>query len=257
MDGLPLFHRVAGRPVLVVGQGEAADARRRLIAEAGGRVVSEATVETRLAFVAVENDSETVAAGLRASGLLVHVADRPELCDFYLPAIVDRSPVLVAIGTAGRSASLAKALKERLELLLPPGLGRLAEAIREARPLVKAGNPTVASRRSFWSRLLAPGAPLDPLRDVADPQAAIAAGPDARETPRVDTITLGPQPVADRLTLGEARLLAQADLVLHYEDAPSDVLALVRRDAIRRVGDIPPAVFHGHVVVLRHQAQKA
>lgn len=257
MDGLPLFHRIAGRPVLVVGQGDAAEARRRLIAEAGGTVVGEATPETRLAFVAVDDGSEAVAADLRARGLLVHVADRPELCDFYLPAIVDRSPVIVAIGTAGRSASLAKALKERLELLLPAGLGRLADAIREARPLVKAGSPTVAARRSFWSRLLAPGAPLDPLRDVADPRAAIAAGPDAPETMRVDTVMLGPPPAADRLTLGEARLLAQADLVLHREDAPADVLALVRRDAVRRVGDVPPAAFRGHVVVLRAPTQKA
>ncbi|MGL4543230.1 MAG: precorrin-2 dehydrogenase/sirohydrochlorin ferrochelatase family protein, partial [Polymorphobacter sp.] len=132
MDALPIFVRLAGQPVLLVGEGEAADAKARLIAAAGGRIVRDVAPGVRLAFVALDDAAAATAtaAALRTAGLLVNVVDRPALCDFTVPAIVDRSPVLLAIGTGGASATLAKALRERFEALLPARLGDLARAIR-------------------------------------------------------------------------------------------------------------------------------
>ncbi|QMW23288.1 precorrin-2 dehydrogenase/sirohydrochlorin ferrochelatase family protein [Sandaracinobacteroides saxicola] len=253
MESLPLFHRLRGQTVLLVGEGDAADAKRRLIEDAGGVVMAEATAATRLAFVAIDDrdTAAAVATRLKARGLLVNVVDQPALCDFTVPAIVDRSPVLVAIGTGGASASLSKALKERLERLLPGGLGTLATAILAARDAVAAVHRTVPARRAFWSRLLADGAALDPLRDSADAPAAIAAALSAVAADPADSISEIPLPAsAEDLTLRQLRLLAQADLVVHPADCPADVLALVRRDAARITGAAPPAGARGHVVIL-------
>src|SRR5690606_18471678 len=135
MRSLPIFLDLSDRPVVLIGAGAAAEAKRRLIERAGGRVAAEEDGEARIAIVACDDpaEAEATAARLRARGLLVNVADRPALCDFMLPAIVDRDPVLVAIGTAGCSAGLAKALRQRLEAALPADLGRLAEALLAAR----------------------------------------------------------------------------------------------------------------------------
>jgi uroporphyrin-III C-methyltransferase / precorrin-2 dehydrogenase / sirohydrochlorin ferrochelatase len=252
MDSLPLFHRLAGQMVLVLGDGEAAAAKTRLVTEAGGTVVGEAGPGVRLAFVALEDGAEAVAAGLRAQGLLVNVVDRPELCDFTVPAIVDRTPVLLAIGTDGASASLSKALKERLELWLPATLGGLANAIRHARAAVGAVHGTVPARRDFWARVLAPGGRLDPLVPQPDPVAAISealAGGGGAED-RLDEVRIGACG-ADALTLRELRLMAQADLVVHEAGVPTDVLALVRRDAARRIGTELPEGVAGRIVLIR------
>jgi uroporphyrin-III C-methyltransferase/precorrin-2 dehydrogenase/sirohydrochlorin ferrochelatase len=252
MEALPLFLAVRGQPVLVLGGGEAAEAKRRLVREAGGVPVSAPGPAVRLAFLAPGEDAEAVAAELRAAGLLVNVVDRPDLSDFIVPAILDRAPVTVAVGTAGASASLAKALKERLELLLPAGLGKLAQAIRAARAEVAARLPAVGDRRAFWARLLAPGAPLDPLAPVADPEAAIAAAlAGAVEAPGSVIEIRVPEAGAEALTLAELRALAAADLVVHGPRCPADVLALARRDAARAVGGAAPPGATGRVVVLR------
>lgn len=255
MESLPLFHRLEGRPVLVLGDGEAAAAKARLVEEAGGTVVREPGDGVRLAFVALEDGAEAVADELRARGLLVNVVDRPELCDFTVPALVDRTPVLVAIGTGGASASLSKALKERLEVWLPGTLGALATAIRGARTAVASVHGSVPARRDFWTRVLAPGGALDPLVPHGDPVAAISdalAGGGGAED-RLDEIRIGAGG-ADALTLRELRLMAQADLVLHEPGVPAEVLALVRRDAARRVDSDGPEDMPGRVVRIRMAA---
>jgi len=252
VESLPLFHRLTGQAVLVLGDGEAAAAKARLLSEAGAVVVHAAGPGVRLAFVALEDGAEAVAARLREQGLLVNVVDRPELCDFTVPAIVDRTPVLVAIGTGGASASLSKALKERLELWLPATLGGLAHAIRQARAAVGAVHGTVPARRDFWTRALAPGGRLDPLVPQPDPLAAITealSGAGGAED-RLDEIRIGSEG-ADALTLRELRLMAQADLVVHQAGVPADILALVRRDAARQMGDAAPDGQSGRVLLIR------
>jgi uroporphyrin-III C-methyltransferase / precorrin-2 dehydrogenase / sirohydrochlorin ferrochelatase len=235
MDRLPLFIDLRGRSVLLIGDGPAADAKRRLIEGAGGRVVREPEAETRLAFVALNGEAaEAEATRLKACGLLVNAVDRPELCDFLVPAIVDRSPVIVAIGTGGASASLAKSLRERLEALLPATLGRLADAIFASRAKVAAAVPTIKGRRRFWDALMSPGAPLDPLQAAGDPDAAIAAAlespPAARNS--LTTIKLASSD-PDDLTLRQLRALSQADTIFHTADVPAAILDRARRDAAR------------------------
>lgn len=252
MDSLPIFVALAGRPVLLVGDGEAAAAKARLIEAAGGRVVRAHEPGVRLAFVAVEDAAEAarITAGLRAAGLLVNAVDRPALCDFSVPAIVDRAPVLVAISTGGASASLAKALRERLEALLPAGLGALARAIRAAREQVAASHPTPSARRAFWDRLLAPSGPLDPLGEQPDAAAAIAAAAaSADPAPRLDRIELRSAD-PDDLTLRELRLLSQADTVFDEARMPT-ILDRARRDAGRIPGPPPDPLPPGRSVWLR------
>ena len=90
LASLPLFLKLAGRPVILVGDGAAAAAKRRLLGRAGAEIVGE-EAEARLAIVAVEDAAEAKAAvmRLRARGVLVNAVDRPDLCDFTLPAIVE------------------------------------------------------------------------------------------------------------------------------------------------------------------------
>uniref|UniRef100_UPI002E2DB948 precorrin-2 dehydrogenase/sirohydrochlorin ferrochelatase family protein n=1 Tax=Sandarakinorhabdus rubra TaxID=2672568 RepID=UPI002E2DB948 len=132
MQQLPIFVTLTGRTVIVVGDGEAAAAKARLVSAAGGRIADEGASDACLAFVALDDEDAAAAAAsrLRARGLLVNVVDRPALSDFLMGAIVDRSPVIVAISTGGSSASLARALRMRLEALLPASLGPLGSAIR-------------------------------------------------------------------------------------------------------------------------------
>ena len=137
MHSLPLFHRISGRPVIVAGEGDMGEAKARLVERAGGLVVGPDNPEARLAFVAMAEPDE-LAARLKARGLLVNVADRPDLCDFTLPSVLERGDVLVAVSTGGASAGLAKVLRLRLEALLPASLGALATALAGARGAMRA-----------------------------------------------------------------------------------------------------------------------
>lgn len=233
---LPVFVRLSGRAVVLVGEGEAADAKRRLLERAGATIVGEDRAgEARLAVVA---DDEDAAHRLKARGLLVNVVDRPELCDFTLPAIVDRAPLLVAVGTGGVSAGLAAAVRQRLEAILPSGLGRLAEALYAARNALRRRFPETPERRRAIGAALASGGALDPLGDLddADVVERIAAG----AAPRVAHVRLRSTD-PDDLTLREARWLAQADRVTHRGDVPAAVLDRARADAVRAVTEAAPS----------------
>lgn len=228
--------RLEGKPVILIGDGPAADAKRRLLERAGAIVVGEEAAQAMLAVVA--NGDEGATARLRARGLLVNVTDRPDLCDFTLPAIIDRDPVLIAIGTGGASAGLAAALRQRLEPLLPAGLGKLAEALLAARDSLRARFPDMDVRRRAIGSLLAAGGPLDPLAEHAAPAKAIAAAEAAPgRIERIEIASADP----DALTLRAARLLGLADR-LHVEGAvPPAILDRARADA-QRIAGVPPRV---------------
>ena len=241
MHSLPIFIRLTGRPVILIGAGEAARAKRRLLERAGARIVGEED-EAQLAIVAIEDDREAEAAvaRLKARGVLVNAADRPALCDFTLPAIVDRDPVLIAIGTGGASAGLAKALRQRLEGLLPTGLGRLAEALHGARGAIRARWPGAPDRRRAIDAALLPGGALDPLGEGRD-VAGWLDGSGGGEGARLVVIRLRSAD-PDELTLREARLLGSADRIYHRADVPPAILDRARADAVRIVCDVAPDV---------------
>lgn len=252
MDSLPLFHRITGQPVIVLGEGEAAEAKRRLVERAGGVIVDEDNATARLAFVALAEPDEA-AKRLRARGVLVNAVDRPDLCDFTVPSLLDRTPVLVAIGTGGASAGLAKALRLRLETLLPASLGRLAEGLYSARDKLRSRWPDAGDRRRALDAALGIGGALDPLReDSIDGLPGWLAGEHDAAASGVVEIRLRSSDPED-LTLREARLLGSADVLAHEPGVAAAVLDRARADAARRA--IQPgetvAATHGLIVVLR------
>ena len=235
LAALPLFVKLAGRPVIMVGEGEPADAKRRLLDRAGAQVVGEGD-SAALAIVALD-EPEGVVARLKARGVLVNCVDRPELCDFTLPAIVDRDPVLIAIGTGGVSAGLAAALRQRLEALLPASLGALACGLGRSRAAMKVRWPDPGARRRALADALGEGGMLDLLAGDGDVDRWLAEG----AAPEAQLITLRlTSPDPEDLTLRHARLLAQADRLFHLGDVPDAILNRARADAAR-IHARPPA----------------
>jgi uroporphyrin-III C-methyltransferase/precorrin-2 dehydrogenase/sirohydrochlorin ferrochelatase len=241
LPALPLFHRIAGQPVIVLGHGDAAQAKARLVERAGGQVIDDLAhgidIGARLAFIAHDDADACMADALRArgAGLLVNVVDRPALCDFTTPSLIDRSPVVVAVGTAGASAGLAKHVRLRLERLLPQGLGKLADALFAAREGLRARFPDGAERRRALDVALGEGGALDPM--VAHSDDAVAAwlvGARGGATGHHVIALRSADP--EDLTLREARLLGMADAVVADAAVPPALLARARADAQR----LPP-----------------
>jgi uroporphyrin-III C-methyltransferase/precorrin-2 dehydrogenase/sirohydrochlorin ferrochelatase len=177
-------------------------------------------------------------ARLKARGVLVNAVDRADACDFTLPAIVDRSPVIVAIGTGGVSAGLAAALRQRLEGMLPVSLGRLAEALHGARASLRARFPDPRERRGAIGAALTSGGALDPFVEFVGAEADQAIGHGAAPA-RIERMTLGSGD-PDELTLRQARLLAGADRLYYRGDVPPALLNRTRADAVRIVCAAPP-----------------
>jgi uroporphyrin-III C-methyltransferase/precorrin-2 dehydrogenase/sirohydrochlorin ferrochelatase len=255
MHSLPLFVRLQGRPVILLGEGDAASAKRALLERAGAQIVNEDSMAA-LAIVAIEDEVEAVeaVARLKARGVLVNAVDRPSLCDFTLPAIVDRDPVLIAIGTGGASAGLAKALRQRLEALIPQSLGALAGGLKAARGAMRAQFPGGSDRRRAIDAALDPGGPLDVMvphddaavmRWLADPARGVSGG--------YHHLTLTSDD-PDDLTLRQARLLGQADQIFHTFHIPPAILARGRADAVRTICSAPPdPPFEGVILYLERR----
>lgn len=239
LSSLPLFHQIAGKPVLVLGEGDAAQAKRRLVERAGGIIETDSARAVdegvRLAFVAYEDAKacEVSAINLRCAGLLVNVVDRPDLCDFTTPSVLDRNPVLIAVGTGGASAGLAKHVRLRLERILPPSLGALADALFAARTRLRARFPDGAQRRRAIDEALREGGALDPFDAASHKRVEswLDGSGDQREARTARFVLSSPDP--DDLTLKQARLLGEADNVCADHQVPPTVLARARADALR------------------------
>lgn len=257
MDQLPIFVNVAGANVVLVGHGDAADAKRRLIERAGGVVVNDCPLPlctcARIAFIALDDEALAIseAARLRSKGMLVNVVDRPAHCDFTTPAIIDRSPVVIAIGTGGASAGLAKALRQRLEALLPQSLGQLAAALSLARDQIRDRFPDAADRRRAIDAALMPSGPLDPFSDIAadtmDGWLRNAARIDADQIIEIMLTSNDP----DDLTLRTARLLGEADYVYYDPHISPEICNRARADAARHMGPPPSELPAGLILWLR------
>jgi uroporphyrin-III C-methyltransferase / precorrin-2 dehydrogenase / sirohydrochlorin ferrochelatase len=258
MNQLPIFITLRNRNVMLVGEGEAAEAKRRLIERAGGVCVAEGSHDAMLAFVAVEEADEAaeIAARLKATGLLVNVVDQPALCDFTTPAIIDRNPVLIAIGTGGASAGLAKALRQRLEALLPQNLGSLATGLSAMRDSIRQKWPDNVARRKAIDDALSQAGFLDPFSDIDEP--AIDNWLRQPETKRpdgiVELVVTSTDP--DELTLRQARLLGQADHIFYEADMPMVIVNRARADATRSEGAVPDPAPAGLVLILRLERPK-
>jgi uroporphyrin-III C-methyltransferase/precorrin-2 dehydrogenase/sirohydrochlorin ferrochelatase len=238
VHSLPIFLRLSDHPVILLGDGEAAEAKRRLLSRAGALIVGEET-QAAIAIVAVEDEQQARAAvaRLRARGVLVNATDRPALCDFTLPAIIDRDPVLIAIGSGGASAGLGAALRQRLEVLLPQTLGPLARALHAARERLRVQWPDAAARRRALTAALGQGAPLDPLVANASAVAGWLEQPLGGKAQLVTIRVRSPDP--EELTLREARLLGQADRLYASAGVPGVILDRARADAARIFGPPP------------------
>ncbi len=255
MHSLPLFVRLQGRAVILLGDGDAASAKRALLERAGAEIVGE-DGSAALAIVAIEDEAaaQAAVARIKARGILVNAVDRPNLCDFTLPAIIDRDPVLIAIGTGGASAGLAKALRQRLEGIVPQSLGALATAMKGARAAMRARFPDATERRRAIDAALDPGGPLDVLTAYDDDAVArwLSAPLGGASGGYHHFILASDNP--DDLTLAQARLLGQADQIFHTPNISPAILARGRADAVRSACSAPPnPPFEGVILYLeRH-----
>jgi uroporphyrin-III C-methyltransferase/precorrin-2 dehydrogenase/sirohydrochlorin ferrochelatase len=258
---------LAGRKCLLVGGDQTAARKLRLLVRAGARPVVLATnpvpeiqttadagkisvlprgftpsdlEDVALVIVADTPSDETkaIAHAARRAGVPLNVIDQPDLCTVILPGIIDRDPILVAVGSGGASPVLVRRVREKIESVLPPRLGHLAQFAGRFRGavtrVVVAGRP----RRAFWERVLdgpigakvlrgeEPAASEAMLRLINSPNPGPAA------SGRVALVGAGPG-AADLLTLRALRLLQDADVVVHDALVADEVLDLIRRDATR------------------------
>ena len=269
MNCLPIFLDLAGRQATVVGGGTAAARRLETFLAAGARVVvlaerlhdefapftgrfthaSDAASYRfdgcLLCFFAPENGEAdpSLIARARAAGAMVNVADSPAICDFIMPSIVDRSPLVVAISTGGASPVLGRMLKARLEAMIPSAYGRLAAVMGAARAPLQQKLQSSPSRLRFWERVLdGPIAEMVLAGDETKAADALAKeiGQATEEgtsgsggaTGEVYLVGAGPGD-PDLLTFRAFRLMQKADVVLYDRLVDASILEKVRRDAER------------------------
>jgi precorrin-2 dehydrogenase/sirohydrochlorin ferrochelatase len=254
MNAFPAFFPLAGRTVVIVGDGDGAGIKARLFDGSPAAVVrltaaqgveAAAYAGAVLAFVAVTDEGEAAAcaAAARAAHVPVNVVDRPALCDFTTPALVDRGEVVAAIGTGGTAPLLASLLRGDLEARLPEGTGRVAALLGRMQTEVRAAFPDLARRRAFLRAALSGPAAEAALAGDADRAEALLRQAMAQDIPAPGRLRLvdGAGP-ADLLTLRAARALSEADLLILDPDVAPEVLVLARRDAPRVGGaDTSPA----------------
>ncbi len=262
MDFLPLFHKLQDRPVLVVGGGEVALRKARLLAEAGARlrvVAPEVEDELRVlagtgvqlrgyqtgdlqgvVLVIAATDDESLNARISAEAqalcIPVNVVDAPKLCSVIFPAIVDRSPLIVAVTSGGDAPVLARLIRARIETWIPATYGQLASLAKQFRAQVKTLLPNVQQRRVFWEDVF--------QGSIAE--RVFAGQPAAAERLLAEKIAGGAQPVQgevylvgagpgdpDLLTFRALRLMQQADVVLYDRLVAPAIIDMCRRDAER------------------------
>jgi uroporphyrin-III C-methyltransferase/precorrin-2 dehydrogenase/sirohydrochlorin ferrochelatase len=265
MRYFPLFADLRGRRVLVVGGGEVAERKVRLLCEAGARVdivardvvapelrelIGAASVR-RLAqeFDASQLDGATlviaatsdavlngqVAAAARAKGMLCNVVDDAERSGFIVPAIVDRSPLVIAISSGGAAPVLARLVRERIESLLDESVGALARLLEAWRGRIRMALPEVSARRRFYEAVVRGRvAALVRRRNLDQAASELADQLAAPSRPAGSVVLVGAGPGdPGLLTLNGLRALQEADVILHDRLVSDEVLALARRDATR------------------------
>lgn len=264
LDVLPVFLRAKGRKMLVCGNSDGVAWKVELLAAAGARldVVSdqpsdalEAAAERASAAlhrrrwrdddfegalaVVAEAADDGEAGDLRraalAAGVPLNVIDRPDFCDFQFGGIVNRSPLVVAISTAGAAPVFSQAVRARIETMLPTGLARWAAAALRWRPQVAARELPFRLRRIFWegfsARALAAPEQVPEDADIEALLATVGGGTQAGgKSGRATLVGAGPGD-PELITLRGVRALQSADVVLYDDLAPQAALDLARREA--------------------------
>jgi uroporphyrin-III C-methyltransferase/precorrin-2 dehydrogenase/sirohydrochlorin ferrochelatase len=262
MDYLPAFHNVRGKLCLVVGGGEVATRKAGVLLEAGAAVrVVAPEIEADLArqpgiepiiarfepqhlegavmVIAATNDREVnrqVSELAQSRKLPVNVVDDPELCSFIMPAILDRSPLMVAFSSGGGSPVLTRMMRGKLETVIPQNYSRLAAFAVRFRELVKERVTNPPKRRIFWESALdgmvaekvlagdeASAETL--LRQMLESEDNILRG-------EVYLVGAGPGD-PDLLTFRALRLMQQADVVVYDNLVSKTIVDMTRRDAQR------------------------
>jgi uroporphyrin-III C-methyltransferase / precorrin-2 dehydrogenase / sirohydrochlorin ferrochelatase len=272
MDYLPVFLQLQARPVVVVGGGRVAARKVELLRRTGARITvvapelldelrdlaargelqhiqapfSPSHVNGAVAVVAATGLAEVNAAvsvAAQEKHIPVNVVDDPAASTFIFPAIVDRSPILIAISSGGQAPVLARRIREQMEALLPARLGALARFMGERRKAVKRALRT-AARRSFWERIVGgivsarvfagdeTEADKDFERELRTTHITRSAATGGRGLGECYLIGAGPGD-PDLLTLRALQLLQQADVILYDRLVPAAVMERARRDAER------------------------
>ncbi len=268
MDYFPVNLAMAGRSCLLIGGGEAVLAKARLLLKSpvelllvaatpmeelvelvessGGQVLRRGfepqDLQGRQLVVASTGDAATdraISEAARAERVPVNIVDRPELSDFIFPALVDRSPLVIAISSSGSAPVLARQVRDQVESLLPANLGRLAAFIGARRA---TANPVLrklgVSVRAFWERLLeSPVAEQvmsgqDDIAEQGFDHALAAAATSTDAIGEVYLIGAGPGD-PDLMTFRARRLLQKADVILYDRLVNERIVELGRRDAER------------------------
>ncbi len=267
MDFLPIFLTLRARRCVVVGGGHIAERKLALLVRAGAQVeviapqlseelerlatAGDITVSKRefeaadvcgAALVIAATDdavvNEKVAAAAEQAGVLVNVVDQPGVGNVVMPSIVDRSPVIIAIGTGGNAPVLARLLRAKLESLIPQAYGELASLLGSLRERVRAAVPDGVARRRFWERTLdGPAAELIFAGRRADAVESIERGlaqAGQERAPEGEVYLIGTGPGdPDLLTFRALRLMQNADVVVYDRLIGDTIVDLCRRDAER------------------------
>lgn len=263
MQFLPLFHKLQDRPVLVIGGGEVALRKARLLSDAGAclRVVApeirselqalagaggiflrgyaSSDLQGVALVIAATDDvplNAQISADAQALGIPVNVVDAPALCSVIFPAIVDRSPLIVAVSSGGDAPVLARLIRAKIETWIPATYGQLANLGKRFREQVKQLFPDVQQRRVFWEDVFQgqiaesvfAGKPEEAERLLE----ARVAGAAPRALGEVYLVGAGPGD-PDLLTFRALRLMQQADVVLYDRLVAPAIIELCRRDAER------------------------
>jgi uroporphyrin-III C-methyltransferase/precorrin-2 dehydrogenase/sirohydrochlorin ferrochelatase len=265
----PAFHKVEGRRVVIVGGGGEAAAKIRLLSETSAHLVvfateleaeaqrdleaASATLERRSPIAADLVDAALVFAATgeletdravrdlaKSVGVPVNVVDRPDLCDFYTPSLVNRAPLAIAISTEGAAPVLARHVRARIEAMFSPRLGDLANLAESLRSRVAETIGTGEGRRRFWAHFFTGPTAAKVLagqveQAAADAVADIDRAAETSKTTSVGHVSLvGAGPGAeDLLTLRAQRLLQEADVIVYDKLVPEAIVAMGRRDALR------------------------
>ncbi|MGA4530402.1 siroheme synthase CysG [Ectopseudomonas chengduensis] len=263
MQFLPLFHKLQDRPVLVIGGGEVALRKARLLSDAGAvlRVVApeirselqelagpvgiflrgyaSSDLQGVALVIAATDDvplNAQISAEAQALGIPVNVVDAPALCSVIFPAIVDRSPLIVAVSSGGDAPVLARLIRAKIETWIPATYGQLANLGKRFRERVKQLFPDVQQRRVFWEDVFQgqiaesvfAGKPEEGERLLEE----CLAGAAPRALGEVYLVGAGPGD-PDLLTFRALRLMQQADVVLYDRLVAPAIIELCRRDAER------------------------